>query len=335
MGNIVSGPIDADKLDYLSRDSSFAGLPLKYDLERFLYTIGLATGSVGDEDQKLSRLYQKAGFDIKPRLTDQYKYPVFDSLELRPPRQLISTIEQITICKFMLFSYIYHHKKVRAAEGMLIKLLQRIVSNWQDTEAKKDEEILLRFMEWKDDALMSPEFLENGDATVREYAHRIVNRLLTRLVFGFVTNNKSAAQTKLKIFAAKLAEPKIGEIDPKRQAIDAFEGSMRKELERQLPQFNGEDILLRTGVWLDAPKAPSFETTESLKIGNEGLPLRDVFPIKAWVDGYQANRYSIRIFAFSEYMTQARKAVKIALEEVVNLTVQELDEIGTAEFFPT
>ena len=123
MGNIVSGPIDADKLDYLARDSSFAGLPLKYDLERFLYTIGLAFGPVADEDQKHSRIYKKAGSDIKMRATN--KYPVFDALQLKPPRQLISTIEQITICKFMLFSYIYHHKKVRAAEGMLIKLLQR------------------------------------------------------------------------------------------------------------------------------------------------------------------------------------------------------------------
>ena len=53
----------------------------------------------------------------------------------------MSTIEQIVICKLMLFSYIYHHQKVRAAEGLLIKLLQGAVGRWQD-KGLTDEEIL-------------------------------------------------------------------------------------------------------------------------------------------------------------------------------------------------
>ena len=42
MGDIISSDLDADKLDYLLRDASAAGLPLRYDLERYLYTVGLA-----------------------------------------------------------------------------------------------------------------------------------------------------------------------------------------------------------------------------------------------------------------------------------------------------
>jgi uncharacterized protein len=42
MADIISSEVDADKLDYLRRDSEFAGLPLRYDLERFLYTVKLA-----------------------------------------------------------------------------------------------------------------------------------------------------------------------------------------------------------------------------------------------------------------------------------------------------
>jgi HD superfamily phosphohydrolase len=36
LGDIISGGFDADKLDYLLRDASAAGLPLRYDLERYL-----------------------------------------------------------------------------------------------------------------------------------------------------------------------------------------------------------------------------------------------------------------------------------------------------------
>ena len=41
LGDIISGGFDADKLDYLLRDASAAGLPLRYDLERYLYTVFL------------------------------------------------------------------------------------------------------------------------------------------------------------------------------------------------------------------------------------------------------------------------------------------------------
>jgi uncharacterized protein len=329
MGNIVSGPCDADKLDYLARDSSFAGLPLKYDLERFLYTIGLSLGPVADTDKKLTTIYRKAG--VKVVVHETGEHPTIDNLQLRPPRQLISTIEQITICKFMLFTYIYHHKKVRSAEGTLIKLLDRRVSQWR-ADKLKDEDILLKFMDLKDADLESPDFRDNSDEIIREYTSRIVDRLLPRMVFEFVSNNRSKAEAKLKTFGRKLAEPKLGKVDPKRQAIDKFEESLRAELEKQIPDLRGKDILLRTGVWLDVPKAPSFESTENLSIGDESpMPLKMVFPIKPWVDGYEANRYYIRVFAFSEYVVQAKKAVETALMAVVGLNEEEL--ASTEDFF--
>lgn len=329
MGNIVSGPIDADKLDYLARDSSFAGLPLKYDLERLLYTIGLSVGSIGDDEKKLVRIYELAGSKVQPRVTG--KYPEFDCLELRPPRQLISTIEQIIICKFMLFSYIYHHKKVRAAEGMLVRLLERMVANWK-REGLHDEQILLRFMDLKDGDLERPEFIESRDKIIKEYSTRIVDRLLPRLVFGFVSNNRSKAKAKLQRFSARLAEPALGSIDRKQQVIDEFEAVLAREMSRQVNELDEKDALVRTGMWLDVPKAPSFEKTESLLIGDEqALSLKVIFPIKPWVDGYEANRYYIRVFAFSEYMEQAKKAVRAALREIVSLTDEEISD--TEEFF--
>lgn len=39
LADIVNGPMDADKLDYLVRDAYFAGPAVVYDLERFLHTV--------------------------------------------------------------------------------------------------------------------------------------------------------------------------------------------------------------------------------------------------------------------------------------------------------
>ena len=36
---LINGPFDADKLDYLFRDSHFSGLPMSVDLDRLFYTV--------------------------------------------------------------------------------------------------------------------------------------------------------------------------------------------------------------------------------------------------------------------------------------------------------
>src|ERR1039458_2194829 len=47
LGDIISSDLDADKLDYLLRDANAAGLPLRYDLERYLYTVNIKEHKIG------------------------------------------------------------------------------------------------------------------------------------------------------------------------------------------------------------------------------------------------------------------------------------------------
>ena len=42
LGEILHGPIDADKIDYLQRDSMFSGIPVKLDIDRILASIRIA-----------------------------------------------------------------------------------------------------------------------------------------------------------------------------------------------------------------------------------------------------------------------------------------------------
>lgn len=64
LGDIISGGFDADKLDYLLRDAVFAGLPLKYDVERYLYTVFLHKDKIADGAGKLEQLYRSVGQKI-------------------------------------------------------------------------------------------------------------------------------------------------------------------------------------------------------------------------------------------------------------------------------
>ena len=55
MGDIISSGFDADKLDYLLRDAISAGLPLRYDLERYLSTVYLPKSKLYDDVTENSR----------------------------------------------------------------------------------------------------------------------------------------------------------------------------------------------------------------------------------------------------------------------------------------
>jgi HD superfamily phosphohydrolase len=88
---IVNGDIDADKLDYIKRDSYTSGLPLSFDIERLLYKI-----SVKDNTEVKGEVEYQLVVDMSG----------------------ITAVEEITFCKLMLNNYIYHHQKVLATEVM-------------------------------------------------------------------------------------------------------------------------------------------------------------------------------------------------------------------------
>ena len=85
---LINGDIDADKLDYIKRDSYTSGLPLTFDVERLLYKMTLR----------------------EPEGSNEYQLVVDISG--------ITAVEEITFSKLMLNHYIYHHHKVLATEVM-------------------------------------------------------------------------------------------------------------------------------------------------------------------------------------------------------------------------
>lgn len=93
LADIVSGPLDADKLDYISRDAYSAGIPIGYDLERFTATVCVD--------------------------------PQGDRYRLTIPVKGINALEQLVLGRLVLNSYLYHHQKVRAAEVFFERTLVR------------------------------------------------------------------------------------------------------------------------------------------------------------------------------------------------------------------
>lgn len=94
--DIISGPFDADKLDYLLRDCHFSGIRHTVDAERVYYTVRLLNVS-------------------------------------REPRSLamhisgVPNLEQILFAKMLLYTSVYHHQKVRALECQFRGIVERLL----------------------------------------------------------------------------------------------------------------------------------------------------------------------------------------------------------------
>ena len=85
LADMISGPLDVDKLDYIQRDGYATGLRLVVDLDRFFSAV-----------------------DVR-RVAEAYR------IVIRAPEPL----EQIMFSKMMLFATVYHHHKVKACDCLL------------------------------------------------------------------------------------------------------------------------------------------------------------------------------------------------------------------------
>src|SRR5260370_1731543 len=320
LGDIISGGFDADKLDYLLRDTAAAGLPLRYDLERYLYTVFLDKDVLADNEGELHKLYTSVGTQEKPKdarpPARPYKY--FDTYRLRLPQLAMSTIEQMVICKLMLFSYIYHHQKVRAAEGMLVKLLNGAVAYWQRS-GKKDSEILETFLSATDATLDGELFLRCKDSAIARYSYRIANRLIPREVFRLSPSLSHPKEVLVKDFFT-LLEDKAR----RREVIDNLEKDIAENLLKREKQYgkSPQEALWNAGVWVDVPKVPKFEDMSVLVGGGTaqpGVPISDIFRSSQCIHAYQSHRFYMLIYASSGSFEDAAQAARPPLSASIGI----------------
>ena len=91
MSQIVSGPVDADQLDYLKRDAHYTGVAYGViDMDRLLKTLQIFNGDL---------VVERGG---------------------------LSAIEGMLVARALMFSSVYFHKTVRIAELMLAKAVEQL-----------------------------------------------------------------------------------------------------------------------------------------------------------------------------------------------------------------
>jgi HD superfamily phosphohydrolase len=92
---VLSGPLDADKLDYMQRDSKQCSIEVGLDVDRLIGLVDIVEGRDGAPILGIAR----AG---------------------------LGAYEQFIVARVLLYDRVYFHHKVRAAEEMLLQLIRTV-----------------------------------------------------------------------------------------------------------------------------------------------------------------------------------------------------------------
>ncbi len=108
---LVSGPFDADKLDYLTRDALMCGVPMVADVPRLVRKVRAV---------HVDRVRLPA--EIRKLVSDQPSGYVVTGIARSGAR----TLEEMALARTLMFDKIYRHQKVRAAEAMVFSLIRQL-----------------------------------------------------------------------------------------------------------------------------------------------------------------------------------------------------------------
>lgn len=110
LSGIISGPLDADKVDYMARDSHHSGFPVGLDFNRLISKLEVIV--ITEENATNEELRSRA------REAGGRCYEMGISLSG------LGAYEQMIMGRALLYDRLYYHHKVRAAEEMLRHLVR-------------------------------------------------------------------------------------------------------------------------------------------------------------------------------------------------------------------
>ena len=313
LSGVISGPLDADTLDYMARDSYHSGFPVGLDAGRLISKLEVVR--VTRENAFNAHLRERAAAS-----PSGYYYDMGLSLAG------LGAYEQMLIGRVLLYDRLYYHHKIRAAEEM-VRALIRVA------EEEAGERVTLAQMlgPYPDDAV--PELLGgvftcrgmlSGKARARALAAAIRERRIFKRAFSFglrfirpeLSDDEESKQTRQQIWNDVLAAVTTpGEA----LKLSANIHAKAHELADGIPLLSGvadglhpEQVLV------------SFPANRSVVRGDDILTRTDsgtiapptlFFDPERWSNAYEQHKHAGYVFCPSQYREIVNLASKIVFYE--------------------
>lgn len=289
LGKMINGPFDADKIDYIVRDSYFIGLPMTVDIERLFYAINpepIAENKEGNGEIHL--VAHSSG---------------------------ISAIEEIISNKIRLFDRLYHHPKVRAADRMMYNFMRYAKDNIG--EVKDISEIIcinpIDYLQCSEKTFM--DISKKESKTEKSPIMKFVNRLKFRdlpmkaLVISAKTVNSNDQMYNLQN-------------ERKRDDWEDVQFAIQRRILNDVPE-ELLDGLTAYDIIVDIPKPPQLNEAKIsyVKLGrhSKAKPLSELFPLaQEWLNAYVINKWHGHVFCPNKPQKLREKIFKISREVLAN-----------------
>lgn len=281
--DIINGAFDADKIDYIQRDSHFTGIKMVLDIDRLFHTI--------------------------------------DVIEVKGKKRLsvdisgVSTLEQIVFNKMMLFSTVYHHHKVRAAECLFRSIFEELIKNNMSI-LNRSFRSAADFLYLTDDDIYSiAKQTELGLASV--LAKDLGDRILPKRALVISAKTISGDIGDLQKIMALVEEP--GKIKLIRKSIS------------EVIMHEGGKVPMEE-IWVDIPLSPKFKEglewpVKSLGANGGHQRLRDVFPVEDWTRAFSQNKWQGYVFTKPQNQAIVYGAAKKVFESAFGIKFNEYAKI--------
>jgi HD superfamily phosphohydrolase len=299
---LISGPFDADKLDYMTRDATMSGVPVVTDIPRLVQKVRATEFALGElplEVQKSVRRGKRASYWLT-------------GIAVSGGR----TLDELLIGRTLLFDKLYRHQKVRACEAMVGAILR---------ELREIDEAAIPLLPYRltDDEICDLTFERIaslvGDVTVEVRPHAEVATDLARRLRArdaFVRAYAFASNMPLDPYRADqdhvngLRRLRRASVDPTRRAglIDAIDEQLidilgrlnRLELVSGLPTGDAKPY-----IWVDPPQPPSGAPViaSAYLLGQERRWIRfgeEAAETPSWTNAYLLTRDLGYVFTTTE-----------------------------------
>ena len=322
LSGVVSGPLDADKLDYMARDSHHAGLPIGMGISRLISKLEVVT--ITPENAPNPELRSRAQTAPHRRF-----YEMGISLSG------IGAYEQMIIGRVILYDRMYYHHKVRAAESMVRQLITLVEEECGASFGVRDF-----FHGVSDDTMIAilgndvrSDLVKSGNHRAQAIARLLLTRKMYHRAFAFAPRfidgvdglpdqeKTDTVQLLWKNILDVLHEPEGTAVLAKRIYAKCKElGFCIPELSAKADSLSQEHVIVdlplnRTVVWQgDIPTR-----TESGHVGHPNL----YFDPEKWSQAYEQNKQGGFVFAPREFAALVALASDIVFYDEFQIKINE------------
>jgi deoxynucleoside triphosphate triphosphohydrolase SAMHD1 len=303
---LISGPFDADKLDYMTRDARQTGVPVVTDIPRLVQKVRgrqMTTTEVPEE--------------IRKTIPGETTTCVMTGVALSGGR----TLDELVFGHTLLFDKIYRHQKVRAAEAMVAGILDQIARLSSDGVLSAPYKLVDGQIFDLDTATIEKiagrELAGDGEKTranvALDISRRLRERILFRRAYAFAQNMPLDPYRSDDTHRLGLVELANAARRPDwRKTLLPKVVAATKEI---LGVLEEEDVLdgipdgdIAPYIWIDPPKAKtqSNETPRAYLISDAAkaapiMPFRDEYAeTPGWSNAYLLTRDTGYVFTIDE-----------------------------------